>query len=201
MRAFVLRKRKVDAAVVEGVLAELLQTPLAGPTEIGAPRQCAVEPPGSDRSEYRGRVRAESPASPCCGRCGGSWRSAHVHVSGGVRCWVRCWRACSLPAAPPARLERAQPPIAGCGSPDPTALAALVTPDLPLAQVPGSLCWLTFLMTLFYWNVPLSVLGRWCGVHQDDRSYAGSWGWRWPYGRVVAPMDRGARQSADGLCG
>ena len=42
---------------------------------------------------------------------------------------------------------------------DPTALAALVTPDLPLAQVPGSLCWLTFLMTLFYWNVPLIGLG------------------------------------------
>ncbi len=48
---------------------------------------------------------------------------------------------------------------------DPTALAALVPPELPLAQVPGSLCWLTCLMTLFYWNVPLSVLGRWCGVH------------------------------------
>jgi hypothetical protein len=49
---------------------------------------------------------------------------------------------------------------------DPTALATLVTPELPLAQVPGSLCWLTFLMTLFYWHVPLSVLGRWCGVHK-----------------------------------
>jgi hypothetical protein len=49
---------------------------------------------------------------------------------------------------------------------DPTALAALVTPDLPLAQVPGSLCWLTFLMTLCSWNVPVSVLGRWCGVHK-----------------------------------
>src|SRR5262249_62092394 len=49
---------------------------------------------------------------------------------------------------------------------DPTALAALVTPELPLAQVPGSLRWLTFLMPLFYWNVPLSVLGRWCGVHK-----------------------------------
>ena len=32
-RAFVLRKRKVDAIVVEGVLHELLQTPWAGPTE------------------------------------------------------------------------------------------------------------------------------------------------------------------------
>jgi hypothetical protein len=34
VRAFVLRKRKVEAAVVEGVLQELLQTPLAGPTEL-----------------------------------------------------------------------------------------------------------------------------------------------------------------------
>ena len=71
--------------------------------------------------------------------------------------------------SPPAR------PPAGWGVPggdggmrlaDPTALAALVTPELPLAQVPGSLCWLTFLMTLFSWHVPLSVLGRWCGVHK-----------------------------------
>jgi len=36
MRAFVLRKRTVDATVVEGVLHELLQTPLAGPTELVA---------------------------------------------------------------------------------------------------------------------------------------------------------------------
>jgi hypothetical protein len=34
MRAFVLRKRKVDTTVVEGILRELLQTPLAGPTEL-----------------------------------------------------------------------------------------------------------------------------------------------------------------------
>lgn len=32
-RAFILRKRTVDTTVVEGVLHELLQTPLAGPTE------------------------------------------------------------------------------------------------------------------------------------------------------------------------
>ena len=49
---------------------------------------------------------------------------------------------------------------------DPTALAALVTPDLPLTLGPDSLGWLTFLMTLCYWHVPLSVLGRWCGVHK-----------------------------------
>jgi hypothetical protein len=33
-RAFVLRKRKVDARVVEGVFHEILKTPLAGPTAL-----------------------------------------------------------------------------------------------------------------------------------------------------------------------
>jgi len=36
-RAFVLRKRKIDASVVEGVWQELQQTPVAGPAEL-APR-------------------------------------------------------------------------------------------------------------------------------------------------------------------
>jgi len=71
----------------------------------------------------------------------------------------------SRPAPPPGGWSV---PSADRGMPiaDPTALAALVTPDLPRAQVPGSLCWLTFLMTLFYWHVPLAVLGRWSGVHK-----------------------------------
>ena len=47
---------------------------------------------------------------------------------------------------------------------DPTALAALVTPELPLPQVAGSRGWLTFLRTLCSWKGPLSVWGRWCGV-------------------------------------
>ncbi|HEX9870487.1 MAG TPA: hypothetical protein VGC99_18225 [Candidatus Tectomicrobia bacterium] len=59
-------------------------------------------------------------------------------------------------------------PRADCGMrlADPTALAALVPPELPLAQVPGSLCGLTLLMTLFDWHVPVSVWGRWCGVQK-----------------------------------
>ena len=48
----------------------------------------------------------------------------------------------------------------------PTALAALVPPELPLAQVPGSRCWLTLLMTLCYGHVPFAVLGRWWGVQK-----------------------------------
>ena len=47
---------------------------------------------------------------------------------------------------------------------DPTARTTLVTPDLPMAEVPGSRCGLSCLMTLCYGQVPRSVWGRWCGV-------------------------------------
>lgn len=40
-----------------------------------------------------------------------------------------------------------------------------MTPELPLKRVADSLGWLTLLLTLFYGHVPLSVLGRWFGVH------------------------------------
>jgi hypothetical protein len=49
---------------------------------------------------------------------------------------------------------------------DPTALVALVTPDVPLAWVADPRGWLILLLRLFYWNVPLSVLGRWSGIHK-----------------------------------
>jgi len=84
----------------------------------------------------------------------------------------------ALPAPPPAGWSGLSADR-GMRLADPTALAALVTPDVPLAQLPGSLCGLTFLMTLFYWNVPLSVLGRWCGVHKTTIL-------RWVVGLAVA---------------
>ena len=52
----------------------------------------------------------------------------------------------AMPAMPPAG-GRVPTGARGMRRADPTALAARVTPELPLAQVPGSLCWLTCLMT------------------------------------------------------
>jgi transposase-like protein len=162
-RAFVLRKRKVDATVVDGVLQELLQTPLAGPTELVARVNAQL---GRDDLTAANIESALEQIS-----CVPVLRTLRRQLAAGHVQYQEAWLLTELlenlplPATPPA----------GWGVPsrdrgmrlaDPTALAALVTPELPLAQVPGSLCWLTFLMTLFYWNVPLSVLGRWCGVHK-----------------------------------
>lgn len=162
-RAFMLRKRKVDATVVDAVLAELRQTPLAGPTEL-VPRVNA----------QLGRQDLTVANIECALEqisCVPVLRTLRRQLEAGH---VRYQEAYLLTEI----LESLSPPpgpSANWGLPgadrgmqltDPTALAALVTPELPLGRVRDSLCWLTFLMTLFYWNVPLSVLGRWCGVHK-----------------------------------
>ena len=176
LRGFVLRQRKVDGTVVEGVLHALLQTPLAGPAEL-APRVNA-QLGRNDLSVANIEAALEQIA------CGPVLRVLRRQLETGQ---VRYQEAALLAAI----LESLSLPAtlpAGWGIPsadhgmrlaDPTALAALVTPDLPLAHVPHSLCWLTFLMTLFYWNVPLSVLGRWCGVHKTTIL-------RWVVGLAVA---------------
>jgi len=163
MRAFVLRKRKVDPTVVEGVLHELLQTPLAGPTELGPRVQARL---GRDDLTVANIECALEQIScvPVLRVLRRQLETGHVQYQ---EAWLLTELLESLPRATPPPAGWSIPPVdRGMRLADPTALATLVTPGLPLAQVPGSLCWLTFLMTLFYWNVPLSVLGRWCGVHK-----------------------------------
>jgi transposase-like protein len=162
-RAFVLRKRKVDATVVEGVLQELLHTPLAGPASL-APRVNA-QLGRNDLSVVNIEEALEQISCvPVLRTLRRQLEAGHVHYQEEYLL-TEMLESLSLPATPPTgwsvpNVDR------GMRLADPTALAALMTPELPLAQVPSSLCWLTFLMTLFYWNVPLSVLGRWCGVHK-----------------------------------
>ncbi|MBI3328539.1 MAG: hypothetical protein HYZ81_17790 [Nitrospinae bacterium] len=163
MRAFILRQRKVDTTGVEGVLHELLRTPLAGPTELVPRVQARLERYALSAANSE-RALAQISCVPVLRVRRRQLEAGHVQYQ---EAWLLTERLESL--------ARPAPPSAGWSVPSvdrgmrlaaPTALAALVTPDLPLAQVPGSLCWLTFRMTLFYWNVPLSVLGRWCGVHK-----------------------------------
>lgn len=174
--AFVLRKRKVDATVVEGVLQALLRTPLAGPAELALRVNAQLGRNDLSAANIEGALEQIS--------CVPVLRVLRRQLETGHVQYQEAWLLTELlerqasPAAPSAGWSVSSAEH-GMRIADPTALAALVTPDLPLAQVPGSLCWLTFLMTLFYWNVPLSVLGRWCGVHKTTIL-------RWIVGLAVA---------------
>jgi transposase-like protein len=183
MRAFVLRQRKVDTTGVEGVLPERLQTPWAGPTALVPRVQARLA-----RQDVSGANMECAVAQISCVPVRRTRR--RQLETGTIQSHEAALLAASLEslAAP-----SAQPPGGG-GPPvdgglriaDPTALAALVTPDVPLAQGSGSLCWLTFRMTLVSWHGPLSVLGRWCGVHTTTIR-------RWVLGLALALWPRISR--------
>jgi hypothetical protein len=163
VRACVLRQRKVAAAVVEGVVHELLQTPLAGPTELVPRVNRRLGRHDLTVANIEGALEQIS--------CVPVLRTLRRQLEAGH---VQDQEAWLLTALLESRSTPAVPYIGWSGpsadhgmrSGDPTALAALVTPDVPLERSTDSRCGLTLLMTLLYWNVPLSVLGRWCGVHQ-----------------------------------
>jgi hypothetical protein len=74
---------------------------------------------------------------------------------------------------------------------DPTALSALLTPDLPLAQVPGSLCWLTFLRWVLGLALALGpIVSQWIVERIKAKMVSGDEKWlkirgRWHYWFVV----------------
>ncbi len=163
VRALVLRQRKVDAPVVEAVWAELLHTPLAGPTALVS----RVNAPLGRQDLTAANVESALEQISCVPVLRTRRRqlaAGQVHDQAAALL-TEMLESLALPVPLPAG-GSVPPADRGMRLADPPALAALVTPDLPLAQVPGSLCWLTFRMTLCYWNGPLSVLGRWCGVHK-----------------------------------
>ena len=162
-RAFVLRKRKVDATVVEGVLTALLKTPLAGPTELVPRVNAQLRRQDLTVANIQSALEQIS--------CVPVLRVLRRQLEAGTVQYQEAYLLAELME----QLSTHAVPHAGVSIPvpergmrlvDPTALATLVTPELPLAPVPASLCWLTFLLPLFYWHVPLAVLGRWCGVHK-----------------------------------
>ena len=116
MRAFVLRKRKVDTTVVEGVLHELLQTPLAGPTELLARVRGAVGPAGAEGGEYRECVGADLVCTGAADAAAAA-RDGTGALSGGVV----VDRAAGEPVHPsrPGQAGTGPALMAGCGSPIP----------------------------------------------------------------------------------
>ncbi|MBI3326236.1 MAG: hypothetical protein HYZ81_05995 [Nitrospinae bacterium] len=162
-RAFVLRQRTGDTTVVEGVLHARLQTPLAGPTEwlVRVQQRLARQDLSGANLE---RAVEQIACVPVLRTRRRQLEADPVHDQ---EAWVltELWESRSTPALSGIgwhgpRAER------GMRLADPTALAARVTPERPLAQVPGSLGWRTLRMPLDYGNVPLAVWGRGWGVHK-----------------------------------
>jgi hypothetical protein len=44
---------------------------------------------------------------------------------------------------------------------DPTTIRSLLTENAPLSSIGKKIKWVCFIMALYYYGIPLSVLGRW----------------------------------------
>jgi hypothetical protein len=145
-RALVLRQRKVDATVVEGVLTALQQTPLAGPTELAERVNAQWGRQDLTAANIQSALEQIS--------CVPVLRTLRRQLAGGQ---VHYQEAYLLAEMLESQAHQAPHPTCwgipsidrGMKLADPTALAVLMTPDLPIAHVPESLCWLTVSMPLY----------------------------------------------------
>jgi transposase-like protein len=66
---------------------------------------------------------------------------------------------------------------------DPTVIRKLLRPHVSIEELPQPLCLLVFVMILWWWGVPLSVLGAWSGVPKTTilRQLLGLAWALWPY--------------------
>jgi transposase-like protein len=71
------------------------------------------------------------------------------------------------------------PESEGMNISDPTSIKKLVTPDAVLSSIQKPLHWVILCMTLYYYGVPLSALGRWLNVHKTTVL-------RWMIGLAIA---------------
>ena len=60
---------------------------------------------------------------------------------------------------------------------DPTSVRKLTQPGVEVEELCGSLQWICWCLSLYYWGIPLSRLGTWLGVHKVTV-------WRWMMGLV-----------------
>lgn len=161
-RDFVLRQRKVDETVVAAVTEQLRQRPLSRPTELA--QQVNAQLRRKDLSEANLRAAlGQIPCTVVLETLRRQLAAGKVHYKEAALWEEFMAQGAALAGPAAAGLAAADQ---GMVLSDPTALRKLVTPDVPLAALPRAWSGVIFLMVLYYWSVPLSVLGRWVGVHK-----------------------------------
>ena len=159
---FLTRKRKVDSQVVEAVLQELHDTPLAETVELQ--ERVNVRLGRSDLSSANVKVALE-----------------HIscqHIRGALRKQIAAGKAHyqeeellkemmnTMSASAGSKAGIAASETEGTYISDPTSIRKLVTPDVPVSAIGSPLRWVALCMVLYYHGVSLSVLGRWLNVHK-----------------------------------
>jgi len=160
---FLTRKRKVDSQVVEAVTQELLADPLA---EIGELQQRVNARLGRDNlSVANMKVALEQiPYSTVRGAIRKQIASGKAHYQEEHLLEEMMLSESCKVVGEKAGIQ--MPEIEGMQVSDPSSIRKLVTPGICASSVPSPLRWVVFCLTLYYYGMPLSVLGSWFGVHK-----------------------------------
>lgn len=175
LQAVLLRKRKVDAPVVDAVWAELRHAPLLPTEEVR--RRVNARLGRTDLSAANIEAALEQLS------CAALRRVVRQQLAHGAAHYQEPYlleellRTCETEAGRWPGLD--VPAVAEPRLVDPTAIRTLLTPGATLPEVPAALRWVGVLLTLYFWGVPLSRLGQWVGVHKTTV-------WRWLLGLVRA---------------
>lgn len=165
---FLTRKRKVDAEVVGAVLCELLRDPLAEMKELADGANKALG--RKDLTLANVKVALEQIS---CHQIRGAIQKqiakgeAHYQETYLLTEMIESGNASGKAIRERAGIQIPESVSSrGMIISDPSSIRSLVTPDVPTSSVKDSLKWVVYCMVLYYYGVPLSVLGSWLKVHK-----------------------------------
>jgi len=159
---FLTRKRKVDSDVVDAVTKELCQDPLAKLNELQQRVNARLS--REDLTVANIRVALEQiPYTQIRDSINNQLDKGKLHYQEEYLL-TEMMRSLSPEVCHKAGIEI--PESQGMTISDPTSIRKLITPDVSLSSVKDSLKWIVYCMVLYYYGVPLSVLGSWLSVHK-----------------------------------
>ena len=158
---YLTRKRKVDSVVVEAVRQELICDPLAKLVELQERVNTKLGRKDLTSANIKSALDQISYQQI---------RDAIVsQLAQGKAHYQEEYLLTEIMESSSAIGERAGiqlPEAGGMSISDPTSIRSLVTPDIPTSSLKDSSKWVVYCMVLYYYGVPLSVLGSWLNVHK-----------------------------------
>ena len=159
--SYLTRKRKVDCVVVEAARQELVLDPLAKLVELRERVNARLEREDLTEANIKAALEQISYAE--------IRGSILNQLSSGRAHYQEEYLLTEMMESGNAIGERAGiqvPEAEGMSISDPSSIRSLITPDIPTSSVKDSLKWVVYCMVLYYYGVPLSVLGSWFKVHK-----------------------------------
>lgn len=174
-KTFVMRKRKVDETVVEGVREEVLRRPLASNAELSkrvGERLGRTDISVANIEAALGQISCEEVRRVVREQMEkGEVHYKEEYLLGEIL------KLNATGGEIPAGIEvpyREEPQVL-----DPTGIRTLLKPGAELEDIPGGLQWVVFCLAMYGAGVSLSRLGSWLGVHKTTVL-------RWMIGLVCA---------------